>query len=116
MKCICANDLNRYVTIKKLVIADPTVIDDSDDGNWILVGKEWCQMLTQGSIEYLAGEQIQERILYSVTMRFSQPASQYTSKMRIEYQGRIFNIKGPPMNVDEKDKWLRFEAIEVPQP
>ena len=114
-KCLCSNDLNRYVTIKRLTIgAFSEPIDETDDGNWIRIGKEWVQMLTQGSVEYTIGDRVEQRTLYQVTMRWSPQAAAYTAKMRIEYEGRIFNIAGPPMNLDEKDKWLQLNAIEVP--
>lgn len=116
--CLCANDLNRYVTIQRLnPAATPDAgghINETIDANWMNVGTEWCQIITQGSREFVVGQQLDQQITHQVSMRFSPSATKYTTKFRLTFEGRILNFAGPPQNVDEKDKWLRFPAFETP--
>jgi head-tail adaptor len=114
--CLCANDLNRYVMVRQLkttLTQDASGhVDKVSSSSWQDVANEWCQFISQGSREFVIGDELQQTLSHQVTMRWSPRAAAYTAGMRLEYDGRIFNIAGPPQNVDEKDKWLRFGVIE----
>lgn len=115
--CLCANDLNRKVKVRQLktnlTVDASGHVDKVSASSWQDVADEWCQFISQGSREFVIGDQMQETLTHQVTMRWSPRAAAYTAGMRIEFGDRIFNIAGPPQNVDEKDKWLRFGVIEV---
>ncbi len=116
--CLCANDLNRLVTVKTLkstaVVDSSGHVDKTDTTNWEVIGKEWVQFITQGSREFRVGDQVTQQLTHQITMRWSvKAAAQYTTECKLEYGTRTFNIAGPPQNIDEKNQWLRFGAIEL---
>ena len=117
MKCICPNDLTKLITVEKVSAAATVTgsgnIDESLDANWIYYGKEWAKCVTRGSREFVVGLQTREDISHQWTIRHSDKASNYTTAMRLRMDGRKFNISAPPMNIDEKNDWLRIDTIEV---
>lgn len=118
MACLCANDLNRLLTVEKLkpsaTVDNSGNIDETNDANWVACGQEWAQVLTKGSREFFRNRQVGEDITHQVTIRWSKTASQYTTGMRLRLDGRKLNIAAPPLNVDEKNDWLVMETREVP--
>lgn len=116
-KCLCSNDLNRYVTVKRIK-STATVdasghIDETDNANWETLANEYCQIISQGSREFVVGDQLNQQLTHQITMRYSPRAAAYTTSMRLDYDGRKLNIAGPPQNIDEQNKWLRFGVTEV---
>lgn len=115
LPCICANDLNRYVVVQqKTGTLDAGGQLDESAATWVQVAKEWCQIASRGSREFLLGSQVREDISHTITMRYSPRAADYTTEMRVKYGDRYFNFAGPPQNLNEKDRWLVIPATEVP--
>lgn len=115
--CICPADLDRLVTVEKV---NPSAtedgsgnVDETVDTNWIQCGKEWAKCVTRGSREFVSGPQLKETVSHQWTIRWSQAASDYTTGMRLRMDGRKFNISSPPLNIDEKDDWIRIDTEEV---
>jgi hypothetical protein len=48
-------------------------------------------------------------------MRSDPQSKALTVKQRLRMGDRIFNISGPPLDVDEGDEMVRFPAVEVAQ-
>lgn len=119
MKCCTtyAPKLQNKVTVeKKKSNMTPNAsghIDETNDSNWTIAGKEWVELITRGSREFFRGQEVASDITHQVTMRWSKQASEYTNDMRIKFEGRKFNISEPPRNVDEQNMWLVFAAIEI---
>lgn len=116
-ECICHRDLNKRVTVERLrpsLTPDAAGhIDETNDANWQQIGKVWAKFTTRGSREFFRGEQVAAEITHQVTIRWSRTAREWTTKMRLRMDGRVFNIAGPLRNVDEADKWLVFPVVEV---
>ncbi len=118
-ECICSGDLNRFMTVQRIkpnaTVNSGGQIDESDESNWINSGKQWCKLIPKNSREFMLGDQLNEEITHQITMRCTNTTVTYvTTKTRLIYNGRQFNLSGPPMNVDEQDRWLMFSAIEKP--
>ena len=119
MKCCMANvpKLDKLVTVERLNAA--ATIDGSGkinqrlDSNWIQYGREWAKVTTFGSREFVGADQLREDISHQWTIRYSKRAIQYTTAMRLRMNGRKFNIAAPPLNIDEKNQWIRIDTIEV---
>lgn len=115
--CICPADLTQLVTVEK-ISASATVdgsgnVDESNETNWVLCGREWAKCVTRGSREFVSGPQLKETISHQWTIRWSNKASGYTTGMRLRMDGRKFNISAPPVNIDEANKWIRIDTEEV---
>lgn len=116
-QCICPNELTRLVTVEKVkdsatVLTDGNV-DETSDSNWIVFGREWAKVVTQGSREFVRGEQLGEEASHQWTIRWSNKAAQYTTGMRLRMDGRKFNISAPPVNINERNEWLVINTKEV---
>lgn len=120
MKCCTSKTPNLSTPAKVETLKASAVIDGSGnvneklDSNWTQCGKEWVEIVTKGSREFFRDRQVGEDITHQITMRWSKRASKYTTKDRLRLDGRKLHIKNPPINVDENDRWLVFECVEVP--
>lgn len=108
---------NKYISVYRLK-AGLTVnasghIDETDSSNWGLYGNFWAAIATKGSKEFARGGEVAAEITHQLTIKYSSMANGITTKMRVNYQGRIFNIAQPPTNKNEENEWLVFNAIEI---
>jgi len=63
----------------------------------------WAQVAPLSSKEYVSNNELQSSITGRVSMRY---LSGVTSDMRIKWGSRIFDIVGPPINTDERNREL----------
>ena len=88
-------------------------VDETDESNWRIVGNRWVKLTPKGSKEFFRGQQVAEDITHQVTMRYDSESAKFTTKDRLTYHGRVFNMAGPGVNTDEMDVLLTFPATEI---
>ncbi len=100
--------LNRRITIEQ-----PVEIADGAGGlmrNWSAVATVWAEIIPQrtGGGEAVFAEQIEAASTHRITLRYR---SGITPDMRIQYDGRVFNIR-QITNVEQANILLVIEAEE----
>lgn len=122
MKCCMTKAMNvpkldKLVTVEWLragaTIDGSGNVNQKLDANWVQCGREWAKVTTSGSREFVITDQLVEQISHQWIIRYSSRAIQYTTAMRLRMNGRKFNIAAPPINIDEKNQWIRIDTIEV---
>lgn len=115
--CICPGRLNQRITVHALKTGlTPNAgghVDETSDSNWRQVGREWAEIKTVGSREFFRGVEIAADITHQVTIRYGKNSATYTTGMKIKFDGRTFNIEGPPRNIDERNEWLVMACKEI---
>lgn len=115
--CVCADNLNRRVSVRRLKPSDSTDasghIDETVDSNWEEIGKRWVAFATKGSREFFRREEVAADITHQITMRYDGLSKTFTTKMQLKMGDRKFNIAEPPRNVNEANQMLIFACTEI---
>lgn len=78
---------------------------------WATVAANWwADIRPVRAREFVQQGQVQSDITHTVQMRYF---SGFTSRHRILWGARIFNVVGQPINVNERGRTHEFTAIEV---
>lgn len=91
---------------------------ESEDGQGGTTDDDWYTLkpLVFSHIRPLTGDelttaqQVDPRVSHEITLRYDRDIQ---ARQRVVYQGRIFNIVGPPINVDERNRELRLRCVEL---
>jgi len=112
-----AGHLSQRVEVQRLSasVNGAGQIDETTEGNWVTFAVRWCQMVTRGSREFFRGVEVAADITHQITMRADPQSKAFTVKQRLRLGDRVFNISGPPLDVDENSEMVRFPAVEVAQ-
>jgi head-tail adaptor len=112
-----AGHLSQRVEVQRLSASVNSAgqIDETTAGNWVTFAVRWCQMVTRGSREFFRGVEVAADITHQITMRADPQSKAFTVKQRLKMGDRLFNISGPPLDVDEGSEMVRFPAVEVAQ-
>ena len=100
-------DLNKRIVFQKSIGG---AVVSTLDGEWEDVFSTWASVKPIIGREYYAAETINSNLTHKITIRYRPGIN---SKMRIKFKERLFNIVGPPINVDEGNKELVIMASEI---
>ncbi len=70
----------------------------------------WATVKPYKSSESGFMSKLKPEVTHRIYVRFR---SDITSEMRIKYRGRIFEIVGPPLDIEERHELLEIQATEV---
>lgn len=70
---------------------------------WAPYATRWAEVRPQGGKEFWAAQQVIDDLSHEVRLRYM-PGIQ--AKDRLIYDGRVFDIVSPPVNVGERDREL----------
>jgi len=85
--------------------------DPSGRRRWKPVDSEvWGELKARQPTEVVSGQKIEGVGTHTLRIRFRDDVH---SSMRFVHKddGRVFNIKGPPINVEERDRWLDLALV-----
>jgi SPP1 family predicted phage head-tail adaptor len=97
---------HRITFLKAITVTDEIGQEETE---WIEFKKAWAMIKTVKGSEYVAAGAERATIIYRFIIHYTQGI---TSKMKIVYQGRTFDIIEPPINDDELNKTLTILAKE----
>lgn len=81
-----------------------------DSFEWKEYKTVWATVKPYKSSEYNFMGKLKPEVSHRVYVRFR---NDITANMRIRYHGRIFEIAGPPIDIDERHELLEIQATEV---
>lgn len=82
--------------------------------DWTTLYSRWCSVHPRGSREFFRANQVQADITHRIVMRAG-GLDGVTTKDRIKFGSRIFQIAGPPIRDDEdRQTSLSFACKETP--
>jgi len=109
------NRLGKVYCIKETATPDSSGhIDETDEANWRLIGPRHFKIVPASSREFIVGDQLNAQVSHQLATTYDKQANRFTTKHKFVYQGRTFSFAGPGINVEERNRWLAFPAIEVP--
>jgi len=105
-------NIGRYrhrITIERQqTVLDPDTNEPTK--TWVPFAKRWATIQPLRSREYWAAAQVQSEATHTIRMRYT-PGIR--SDMRIVFKDRIFDIVGPPRNLDEENRITELLVKEV---
>ena len=103
-----AGALNKRITFLK---QEPFVDGMGQDRfEWKEYKTVWATVKPYKSSEYNFMGKLKPEVSHRVYVRFR---NDITANMRIRYHGRIFEIAGPPIDIDERHELLEIQCVEV---
>lgn len=93
-------------------------IDESDPNNWETAteigdnGGLWAYIVPRTSREFVRADQVIADVTHQVELDY-QSAKGLKDKMRLRDGDRVFNVAGPPVNVEERNQVMRLTVVEV---
>lgn len=97
-------------------LQDP-IEDESPDGDketrYRTLRRIWGDIIPQRSQEFLNAQSMNANITTVIKVRYEKGI---TSRHRLKLGSRIFNIDGPPINVEERNIELVLRCIEEEDP
>lgn len=100
--------LNKRITLQKLCETE----DESGNAKveWVDFKAIWATVKPFKSSEYNFMGKLKPEVTHRIYVRYR---NDITPEMRIKYHGRIFEISGHPLDIDEAHKLLEIQAQEV---
>lgn len=95
----------------RIAFLEPVTVTDEigqEETEWKEFKKAWAMIKTVSGREYLAAASVQAERTYRFIIRYTKGINE---KMKIEYDGRLFDIKSV-LNDDEERKTLTIIATE----
>ncbi len=95
---------------QRITFQSESAASDSGGGStvsWVSGSTVWAHVKTRGGREGLVSGQLESRQSYLITVRY---ISGITTKMRILYGSRVFNIHSV-VNVDERGEILEITGV-----
>jgi SPP1 family predicted phage head-tail adaptor len=96
----------------KIIFLAPQSVEDElgqSEINWVKYKSVWAMIRTVKGSEYIGASTEQGELIYRFVTHFTPGI---TRDMRIDFNGRIFDIIEPPINDDEMNKTLTILAKE----
>lgn len=113
-----SGDFNKYGNVYQLspsAVPDASGhINEADPNNWKLVGPRHFNIVPKGSKEFMVGSQLNSNVTHQLTTTYDRQSKAFSTKDKFVYQGRTFSFYGPGINVDERNRWISFPAVESP--
>ncbi|MCK9325824.1 MAG: phage head closure protein [Bacteroidales bacterium] len=69
----------------------------------------WASVEPLKGRDYFEARKIQSAVTHKIIIRY---LSGITPDMKIDFKGRIFEIEGPQINPEERNKYLELYAVE----
>lgn len=69
----------------------------------------WASVEPLRGREYFEARKIQSEATHKITIRY---LTGITPDMKIDFKNRIFEIEGPPINPEERNRYLEIQATE----
>lgn len=79
---------------------------------WIDVKTVWASVNPMSAKEFFAAEKTNSEVTHKIYMRFIRGLN-ITPDMRIKFKGRYFELIGPPINYEERNKELQLLCKEL---
>jgi hypothetical protein len=113
-----SGDFNKYgnvYSLKANLTPDASGhVNEADPDNWNLVGPRHFKIMPRGSKEFMVGSQLNSNVTHLLATTYDRQSKALSTKDKFVYQGRTFSLYGPGINVDEKNRFIEFPAIESP--
>lgn len=100
--------MNKRISFLKFVIKEDEMRQAK--GSWETYKKVWATVKPYKSSECNFMGKLKPEVSHRVYVRFRKDI---TAEMRILYHGRIFQIAGAPIDLDEKHELLEIQCEEV---
>ena len=100
--------LNRRITFLRLKTTEDEM--GQDKAEWEEYCSVWATIKPCKSSEYNFMSKLKPEVTHRVYIRFRKGI---TADMRIQYQGRIYSIAGPPLDMDDLHRMLEIQCEEV---
>lgn len=100
--------LNKRITFLRL----GTVVDDmgQDRAGWEDYKSAWATVKPYKASEHNFMGKLKPEVTHRFYVRYR---TDITPDMRIRYHGRVFEIAGPPLDMEERHEMLEIQAEEV---
>lgn len=108
MPLVDIGKLNKRITFLKA--GDTTDDMGQSKVRWTEHVTVWATVKPYKSTEYRFVNKLKPSVTHRVYVRFRYDI---TSDMRIKYSERIYEISGPPLDVDERHELLEIQCEEV---
>jgi SPP1 family predicted phage head-tail adaptor len=95
----------------KVTIQRPAQIPDNGGGyqdGWAAVATVWAEVTPLRGREFFQAQQTQTEITHKVRIRYRN----VTNDSRLIFDKRVLNIKGTPINVNERNEVLEIHCVE----
>lgn len=104
-----ASDLNRRVTIQRLVEVGKTELEEPIT-DWQDVCTVWAKVEPLQGREYWAARRVNGEVSTRVTIRYRPGLD---NSMRLKHGDRVLELVSPPINIGERDVELQLLCKEV---
>jgi len=101
--------MNHKIVIKKPIIT-PTASGEKQISAWVEVATVWASMVPQSSMEDEEAGGLVGVLRHKAETHYR---SDVTAACRIYWGTRIFELAGPPINVDERNQKMVMVCDEV---
>lgn len=99
--------LNKYITIETPTEAQNSV--GQPIKTWATHAQVWAAIQPLRMQELVAAQQINGKATVKIRIR---ALDTVTEKMRVSWNGKIYNIEGPPLNMFERDREMHLMCSE----
>jgi SPP1 family predicted phage head-tail adaptor len=72
----------------------------------------WAEIRPTGGREYFQAQQIASDNKWGFKVRYDSKTKDISSKHQITYDGKVFDIQGEPVNLDDRNKEIIIMALE----
>ena len=100
--------LNRRITFLRLETSEDEMGQDKSE--WKKYRTVWATVKPYKSSEYNFMSKLKPEVTHRIYIRFRKDI---TADMRIQYQGHIYSIAGPPLDMDNQHRMLEIQCEEV---
>lgn len=95
----------------------PVTVADGQGGQtttWSEGDQVWAAVVPLSGREALSAGALQSSLSTRITVRYREGV---TAQMRVrrERDGQLYELTGPPRDVDARRRWLELDAVEVRQ-
>ena len=102
---------------ERVTLLTPTTVSDGQGGQtttWTDGDPVWAAVVPVSGREALAAGAVQSSLSTRITIRHH---IGITAQMRIrrERDGQLYELLGPPRDIDARRRWLELDAVEVRQ-
>lgn len=101
----------------RLTLLAPVTVADGQGGQtttWSEGDQVWAAVVPLSGREALSAGAVQSSLSTRITIRYRDGV---TAQMRVrrERDGQLYELTGPPRDVDARRRWLELDAVEVRQ-
>lgn len=100
--------LNKIITIQIRTMAQDDAGQPTE--SWRTFAQCYANIKPKVGKDYLESKQLINEITHDITIRYRRHIK---PKMRILYEDRIFEIVAPPIDPEEKRRWLYLKCKEL---